>query len=254
VIAAGREGADLRTLAGELGALLEREKRRGREFLRWGPAGRRALALLDGKADPGLIREQLLEQIRQCRRCRLGGERKQAVPGEGPSPADMMIVGEGPGPEEDQSGRPFVGPAGDLLTRMLQAIARPREKVFITHVVKCRPPGNRDPEADEVQACFPFLQEQIRIVNPRLLVALGGFAARTLTGSDRRISELRGRSFSCAGRLVIPTYHPAYLLDSPEYKRPVWEDLKKIRRELDRLGAGEDQDPGSRKKDKGRSS
>ncbi|MBI5582488.1 MAG: uracil-DNA glycosylase [Deltaproteobacteria bacterium] len=220
-----------------MGALLEREKRRGRKFLRWGPAGRRALAALEGKADPGLLLEQLNERIRKCRRCRLGFDRRQAVPGEGPAPAGVMIVGEGPGEEEDQTGQPFVGPAGELLTRMLQAIELPRERVFITNVIKCRPPENRNPEPGELQACFPFLKEQIRLVRPPLLVALGGFAARTLTGSDRKISELRGRSFSFEGRLVIPTYHPAYLLRSPENKRPAWEDLKKIRRELDRLGA-----------------
>jgi DNA polymerase len=254
-----RASPNLQTLAGDLIALLEREKRRGREYLRLGDAGRQALAALTeptasrrpGTPDrmPATTRqaetaavpalEQLQERIRRCRSCPLGAGRRQAVPGEGPSTAAVMLVGEGPGEEEDRLGKPFVGPAGELLTRMLLAIDLPREKVFIGNVVKCRPPGNRNPGAEEIRACFPFLQEQVRLIKPRLLVALGGVAARALTGSERGISEIRGKSFSFERRLVIPTYHPAYLLRSPEHKREAWEDLKKIRRELDRLSANE---------------
>ncbi|MCU0578303.1 MAG: uracil-DNA glycosylase [Desulfobacterota bacterium] len=254
-----RPAPNLQTLTGDLIALLEREKRRGRDYLRLGPAGRQTLAVLTAsvaagrpgtparmrstagppRIEAGPALEQLHEKIRNCRSCPLGGGRRQAVPGEGPATADVMVVGEGPGEEEDRLGQPFVGPAGELLTRMLLAIDLPREKVFIGNVVKCRPPGNRNPEAGEIRACFPFLQEQVRLIKPRLLVALGGVAARALTGSERGISEIRGKSFSWEGRLVIPTYHPAYLLRSPEYKREAWEDLKKIRRELERLIAND---------------
>ena len=232
---AGGGSPNYRELAEDLIALLEREKRRGREFLRLGEAGRRALTVLEGKTGSGLLIEEVNGQIRQCRRCPLGFERSRTVPGEGPHGAAIMVVGEGPGEEEDRTGRPFVGAAGELLTRMLQAIDLPRGQVYIGNVIKCRPPENRAPAPDEIQACFPFLQEQIRIIQPRLLVALGGVAARALTRTEKKISELRGKSFTFDGRLVIPTYHPAYLLRSPEFKREAWEDLKKIRRELDRL-------------------
>ena len=146
-----------------------------------------------------------------------------------------MIVGEGPGAEEDREGRPFVGPAGQLLTKMLQAIQLDRREVFITNRVKCRPPGNRKPEPEELSACFPYLKEQIRLIKPLILVALGTFAAQGLTGLDRSISALRGKSYFFQDILCIPTYHPAFLLRSPEFKRQAWEDLQKIRREFDRL-------------------
>lgn len=253
-----RDSPDFQDLTDHLAALLEREKRRGRDFLRLGAGGRRALDALAAKndsdrrgefgpgasarvsagdPDPGPALKDLDERIRRCHSCSLGSKRLQAVPGEGPPRTPIMVLGEGPGEEEDRTGRPFVGPAGELLTKMLRAIELPRENVFIGNVVKCRPPGNRNPEPEELQACFPFLKEQVQIIRPRVLVALGGFAARTLTGSERKISELRGKSFTFEGRLVIPTYHPAYLLRSPQYKREAWEDLKKIRRELDRLQA-----------------
>ncbi len=176
--------------------MLEREKRRGRVFLRLGAGGRRALAALAAKndfdqgggsgpraparvsagaIDPGPALNDLDERIRRCRSCSLGAKRLRAVPGEGPPRTQIMVVGEGPGEEEDRTGRPFVaGPAGELLTKMLQAIDLPREKVFIGNVVKCRPPGNRNPEPEELQTCFPFLKEQSQIIRPRLLVALGG--------------------------------------------------------------------------------
>jgi DNA polymerase len=258
VILPERDSPDIQDLTDTLAAMLEREKRRGRVFLRLGAGGRRALAALAAKndsdqgggsgpraparvsagaIDPGPALKNLEERIYRCRSCSLGSKRLQAVPGEGPPRTQIMVVGEGPGEEEDRTGRPFVGPAGELLTKMLQAIDLPREKVFIGNVVKCRPPGNRNPEPEELQTCFPFLKEQVQIIRPRVLVALGGFAARTLSGSERKISELRGKSFTFEGRLVISTYHPAYLLRSPQFKREAWEDLKKIRRELDRLKA-----------------
>ena len=226
------------TLRGFLDALLARlelEKAEGRDFIPLGATGRSSLQALE-RSDPRFDSLDQIERfVRRCRRCRLGSGRLQAVPGEGNQKAQIMIVGEGPGQEEDQQGRPFVGPAGQLLTKMLQGINLEREEVFIGNVIKCRPPRNRNPEPEEVQACFPLLREQIRLINPRLLVPLGAFAAQALTGSDRKISEIRGQSFSFDGRLVIPTYHPAYLLRSPEFKRPAWEDLKKIKREYERI-------------------
>ena len=146
-----------------------------------------------------------------------------------------MFIGEGPGFEEDRQGRPFVGPAGQLLTKMIRAINFTREEVYITNVVKCRPPENRVPFENEVEACRSFLEEEIRLVNPRILVPLGHCAAQTLTRSKKKISDLRGRILDLKNRRLIATYHPAYLLRNPGAKREAWEDLKRVRREYDGL-------------------
>jgi DNA polymerase len=145
----------------------------------------------------------------------------------------MMLIGGGPGLEEDQEGRPFVGPAGELLTRMVGAIELEREGLYITNMVKCRPPDGRSPSAEEIAACRPFLEGEIRLTDPRILVALGGWAARALTGSSRNISELRGRWLDYQGRRLTVIYHPAFLLNNPQAKREAWQDLKMIRREYD---------------------
>jgi DNA polymerase len=139
-----------------------------------------------------------------------------------------MFIGEGPGYDEDVQGRPFVGKAGQLLTKIIESISLPREDVYITNLVKCRPPQNRNPELDEIQSCNPFLMKQIRAIQPKIICALGTFAAQTLLKNDIKISDLRGKSFDLEGIKVIPTYHPAFLLRSPERKREVWEDIKKI--------------------------
>jgi DNA polymerase len=139
-----------------------------------------------------------------------------------------MFIGEGPGYDEDVQGRPFVGKAGQLLTKIIESISLPREDVYITNLVKCRPPQNRNPELDEIQSCNPFLMKQIRAIQPKIICALGTFAAQTLLKNDTKISDLRGKSFDLEGIKVIPTYHPAFLLRSPERKREVWEDIKKI--------------------------
>lgn len=214
---------------------LEIEKLRGRTFVGLGPVGREALASLKGGPIHFDTLEQLDDSVQRCRRCLLARKRSRAVPGEGNPRAKIMIVGEGPGEEEDREGRPFVGPAGQLLTKMLQAIAFDRREVFITNRVKCRPPGNRNPEPEELRACFPFLEEQVRLINPLILVALGTVAAQGLTGLNRGISALRGKSYSFQDRLCLPTFHPAFLLRRPEFKRQAWEDLQRIRREFDRL-------------------
>jgi len=142
--------------------------------------------------------------------------------------AKLMLIGEGPGFDEDVQGRPFVGRAGQLLTKILQAIDLRREDVYITNIIKCRPPQNRNPEPDEIQSCHPFLLKQIGAIQPKIICALGKFAAQTLLKTDAKITTLRGRCYDLGRIKVIPTYHPAYLLRNPERKREVWEDMKQI--------------------------
>ena len=175
---------------------------------------------------------ELEAEIRRCRKCSLHRTRTQPVPGEGPSPCEIMIVGEAPGREEDLEGRPFVGQAGKLLQKMLQAIGLERSGVYITNVVKCRPPGNRTPEAEELQACRPYLARQIRLVRPRVILALGAVAARSLLLQETPLSRLRGRPYEIDGIRVVVSYHPAYLLRNPAAKRAAWEDLQLLRRLL----------------------
>lgn len=169
--------------------------------------------------------------ISQCTLCGLCEQRNQAVPGTGARRADLMLVGEGPGAEEDRRGEPFVGRAGQLLDRMLLAIGRDRsDSAYITNIVKCRPPKNRDPEPAEVLACRPYLERQIELLQPGLILALGRVAAQNLLNEKRSLGRLRGQVHETAeGIPVLATYHPAYLLRSPGEKRKVWEDLKKAR-------------------------
>ncbi|RUM88118.1 MAG: uracil-DNA glycosylase [Thermodesulfatator sp.] len=173
--------------------------------------------------------EELEAEIRRCRKCPLHRTRTQAVPGEGPCPSEIMLVGEAPGREEDLEGRPFVGAAGKLLGKMLSAIGLSREEVYITNVVKCRPPGNRTPEAEELQACRPYLARQIRLVKPRAILALGAVAARSLLLQQVPLSRLRGRPYEIDGIRVVVSYHPAYLLRNPAAKKAAWEDLQLFR-------------------------
>ena len=175
---------------------------------------------------------QTLDEIRSklgdCRRCKLHRTRSTIVFGEGNKKAKLMFIGEGPGYDEDVQGRPFVGKAGQLLTKIIQSIHLEREEVYITNIIKCRPPQNRNPEPDEIQSCHPFLQKQIQSIQPKMICALGTFAAQTLLSTDAKITSLRGRVFELGGIKVLPTYHPAYLLRNPERKREVWEDMKQI--------------------------
>ena len=174
----------------------------------------------------GLGWEALEQQIRDCRACTLCERRTQAVPGVGDREADWLIVGEGPGAEEDQRGEPFVGQAGKLLDAMLAAIGLRRgQNVYIANAVKCRPPGNRTPEADEMATCQPYLERQIELIRPRIIVALGRPAAQTLLGGEVKIAAARGRLFDRNGIPVVVTYHPAYLLRNPQDKAKAWEDL-----------------------------
>jgi DNA polymerase len=179
--------------------------------------------------------EALAATVAGCTRCRLAEGRKNVVFGSGNPDADLRLVGEGPGAEEDRQGLPFVGPAGELLTKIIQAIDLKREEVYIANVVKCRPPGNREPQPDEVQACRGYLEKQIALVRPRILVALGRTAAQTLLGNESPIGQLRGRWYQVLGIPTMVTYHPAALLRNQALKRPTWEDMQQVR---DRLRSG----------------
>ena len=164
---------------------------------------------------------------RRCKLCTMG--RSQIVFGVGNPKARLMFVGEAPGEEEDKRGEPFVGRAGQLLTKIIEAIGLTRDQVYIANVIKCRPPGNRNPEADEVEQCEPYLFRQIDVIKPRVIVPLGKFAAQSLLKTTDPITRLRGRQFDYRGAALIPTFHPAYLLRNPSAKREVWEDMKKVR-------------------------
>jgi DNA polymerase len=176
------------------------------------------------------------DELGDCQRCKLAPKRKNLVFGVGDPDARLVFVGEAPGADEDASGEPFVGQAGQLLTKMIGAMGYRREQVYICNILKCRPPGNRNPEPDEVAACEPFLVQQLGAIRPRMIVALGKFAAQCLLRSDAPISALRGRFQSYQGIPLMPTFHPAYLLRSPEKKREVWADLQQVMAELARLG------------------
>ncbi len=177
--------------------------------------------------------DETLENIRgdlgDCRRCKLAGGRTNIVFGSGNPQADLMFVGEAPGADEDAQGLPFVGRAGQLLTKIIEAMGLRREDVYICNILKCRPPKNRNPESDEIAACEPFLFRQINSVKPRVICALGTFGAQTLLKSKEPISRLRGRFLEYRGTKLMATFHPAYLLRNPNEKRKVWEDVQKIR-------------------------
>ena len=170
------------------------------------------------------------EDLGPCTRCKLAGlGRRQIVFGVGNPVADLMFVGEAPGADEDIKGEPFVGRAGQLLTKIIEAIDLRREDVYIANVIKCRPPQNRNPEPDEVEQCEPFLFRQIDTIRPKVIVALGKFAAQCLLKTTEPITKIRGREFTYRDAILIPTYHPAYLLRTPSAKRDVWEDMKRVR-------------------------
>lgn len=181
----------------------------------------------------------LEERVRACTRCPLHEGRMQAVPGEGVLDPLVMVVGEGPGADEDRRGLPFVGKAGQFLDRWLEAIDLDRKRnAYIGNVVKCRPPGNRDPRPFESEACLPYLREQIELIRPRAILSVGRIATGILVGTNAGITSLRGRTFYFNGITLIPTFHPAAVLRTPDLKRPVWEDLKRLRAVLDRDDTG----------------
>lgn len=177
--------------------------------------------------------ETLRQDIGDCTRCKLCEKRTHLVFGEGNPHAELFFVGEGPGEEEDAQGRPFVGKSGQLLDRMIEAMGLSRSQVYIANVVKCRPPGNRNPEPDEIQTCGPFLARQIDLIRPKVVVALGKFAAQTLLETTEGITSLRGKVRPYRGAQLMPTFHPAYLLRNPAAKKEAWEDLKTVAKILE---------------------
>ncbi len=186
------------------------------------PVAERAAAMAQVRADLG-----------DCQRCKLAPHRTSLVFGNGALQARLMFIGEAPGANEDLQGQPFVGAAGKLLDRMIAAMGLRREEVYVSNLLKCRPPRNRDPEPDEVQSCSPFLRRQVAVVGPTVLVALGRFAAQALLEDKRPISKLRGTWQSFAGIPLMPTFHPAYLLHNPAEKKKVWADLQQVMQRLD---------------------
>jgi DNA polymerase len=178
--------------------------------------------------------DAVVAQIRACTRCRLHAGRTNAVPGEGPADARLVVVGEGPGVNEDAQGRPFVGRAGDLLNEILAAIDCPRETVYIANVVKCRPPDNRKPQGDEMEACMPYLHRQLALIRPKVVLAMGATAAEALLQTRASLGQLRNRVHEYRGIPLVVTYHPAALLRNPNWKRPTWDDVRIARQLLDR--------------------
>ncbi len=183
------------------------------------------------KVDRASVLHPLEEEVRRCTLCRLSEGRRQAVPGEGSYDTPLMFVGEGPGADEDLQGRPFVGRAGQLLTKIIAAMKFRREEVYITNIVKCRPPNNRPPFRDEVEACQPYLLTQIRTIQPQVIVSLGKTATDFFVPSSAGMTSLRGEFHDFGGIKVMPTFHPAYVLRNegdPRFKRQVWQDMQKV--------------------------
>lgn len=185
--------------------------------------------------DKGKALKELADRVAGCTECRLCEGRTQTVFGVGTPDADLMFVGEGPGAEEDRQGEPFVGRAGQLLTKIIQAMGLTREEVYIGNVVKCRPPENRNPMPDEMAMCEPYLVWQIEIINPKIIVAMGNTAVKCLLKTTTGITRLRGTFMEYQGIPLMPTFHPAALLRNPNQKKDVWEDMKKVLARLEEL-------------------
>lgn len=245
-IAAGvRTNLALRGRSGLLGVASQPTRRRGGER-----KGKEALVTAAGPsphassendavampAGGGVGLRIVRDELGDCRRCKLHQGRKNLVYGVGNPDAHLVFVGEGPGADEDEQGEPFVGKAGQLLTKMIEAMGYSRQDVYICNVVKCRPPGNRNPEPDEIAACEPFLKKQLGAIRPRVIVALGKFAAQCLLRDDTPISRLRGGFRSYEGIQLMPTFHPAYLLRDPSKKKEAWDDLKAVIAALKMMG------------------
>ena len=184
----------------------------------------------ESDADPLTI---LSQEACTCQKCGLAQTRTSVVFGSGNTNADLIFIGEAPGAEEDQQGLPFVGAAGQLLTRMIEAMGLTREDVYIANIIKCRPPNNRDPKPEELAACQPYLLQQIDLIAPVVICTLGRFAAQTLLRTTESMGRLRGKIFDYQGAKLVPTYHPAALLRNAQWKRPAWEDLKLVRKLYD---------------------
>ena len=192
----------------------------------------------DDKTESSLTIESIASKIQKCTHCQLARTRTNVVPGEGVPHPEVLVIGEGPGYDEDMQGRPFVGKAGILLDKMLGAIGLSRTtNCFIANVVKCRPPQNRDPFPEEQEACFSFLEAQIKILKPKMILCMGRISAHKMLNSEEAIGKLRGQFFEFSGIPLMATYHPSALLRNQDLKRPAWEDLKKFRQKLDSLTA-----------------
>ena len=196
---------------------------------------------MENKPEEGLFRldlQEISERVLTCTKCRLSENRKNAVPGEGNGDADLLFIGEGPGRQEDEQGRPFVGRAGNKLTEILKSVSLERSEVYITNVVKCRPPENRTPKSDEVQSCLPYLEAQIAEINPSIIVTLGNAATKTLLETEQGITSSRGQFYTWRGSIeVFPMFHPSYLLRNPSKekgspKHQTWKDIKKVKKAL----------------------
>lgn len=185
-----------------------------------------------GIAKPGKTIDDLCREAAGCKRCSLSGTRKNVVFGDGDTEAGIVFVGEAPGADEDEQGLPFVGRAGQLLTNIIKAMGLERKDVYICNILKCRPPGNRNPLPEEIRLCEPYLKQQLQLISPRIICALGSFAAKTLLKTETPITALRGRFHLYEGIKLMPTYHPAYLLRNPSAKKQVWEDVQLIMKEL----------------------
>jgi len=218
---------DLKRIVGQVREYLTAQRELGLEHtdLRWPEAAAPAPV-----ARPTL--QQIREELGECTRCKLSKGRIQIVFGVGNPDARLVFVGEAPGADEDAQGEPFVGRAGQLLTKIIEAMGLKREDVYICNILKCRPPGNRTPEADEIVACQPFLLKQLQAIGPQFICALGGPAAQTLLQTKEPISRLRGRFHDYHGIPLLPTFHPAYLLRNPNEKKTVWEDMKFLMRHM----------------------
>ncbi len=184
--------------------------------------------------------EAIHEQVSNCQTCPLCGTRHKTVFGEGPMDADVMFIGEGPGKDEDEQGLPFIGKAGQLLSKIFEAAGLPRKKVFITNVVKCRPPGNRQPAVEEMIACFPYLEAQIALIAPKMIICLGGTPTKWLLKTSEGITKLRGRWFQWRGIDLMPMFHPSYLLRNQSRKKGspkdlTWNDIQEVKRRWDLL-------------------
>jgi len=182
--------------------------------------------------EPARPLDGLAAEVAGCRLCDLHRGRTNTVFGEGSPAARLMFIGEGPGADEDSQGRPFVGRAGVLLTKIIEAMGLAREEVYIGNIVKCRPPGNRVPDPDEIASCLPYLEKQIEAIGPEIICTLGNVATQTVTGERRPISEMRGKPYAYRTTTVIPTYHPAACLRNPDCKKLVWEDIKIVMKHL----------------------
>ena len=182
--------------------------------------------------DNQYLLDRVVEEIGDCKRCKLHRTRKHIVFGVGNPKARLMFVGEAPGADEDEQGIPFVGKAGQLLTKIIEAIDLKRSDVYIANIIKCRPPSNRNPDEDEMKTCIPFLEKQLRIIAPEIVCTLGNIATRAMLDTDMGITKLRGRFHERSGIKVMPTYHPSYLLRDPSKKRETWEDMKKVKKRV----------------------